>query len=599
MSSSFQLRVGSLDVDRVLVHAFEGREELSKGSRFDIVASIAKPDAHDVEATLLGREACLSLAVGGSARAIRGIVAAVAVLGANRRGRITTRLRLVPRLARLEHRRTSRILQDQSIPDIVRTVLEEQGVASEWRLGSSHPPHAYCVQYQETDAELVHRLLAEAGIFYWFRHDEHDEPTAVETVVFADHAGAYAPIPGDPNLVFRASAGSALEQEEHHVHRFEAKRALAPRSLRMRDYDFKRPSLDLGSAALIESEGPAASVEARSPRRTAPFEVYQHPGEVDDPVVRDETASKALDAARRRAAKRVGNDELSNVGGTLLESAGETMRSTERDYRVHAGGSLHLFAGGDASGGGGGRIDSYSTGDHMLGAGAVLRIVAHEAIELVCGSSTIRMTQDAIEIRAKKTTITAEKTATLRGGSVAIAGSTTIGGKVVKIASAGASLVLDGDAHLDGGLVKLNCGGSGEGNAGTPVPPDEARKLSLRLLDGFEPYASKKARVSAGGKHLTTTTQADGLLEVDIPKDATSCIVTLWTDEFPDGPTRTWDVKLAELAPASEVVGAQQRLRNLGYYRSSSKPGPAISRDSRHRQREVECQEAARVVGVA
>jgi hypothetical protein len=33
--------------------------------------------------------------------------------------------------------------------------------------------------------------------------------------------------------------------------------------------------------------------------------------------------------------------------------------------------------------------------------------------------------------------------------------------------------------------------------------------------------------------------------------------------------------------------------------RSSSKPGPAISRDSRHRQREVECQEAARVVGVA
>lgn len=94
-----------------------------------------------------------------------------------------------------------------------------------------------------------------------------------------------------------------------------------------------------------------------------------------------------------------------------------------------------------------------------------------------------------------------------------------------------------------------------------------------RTFRGLEAAATQPEGLGAAytpaGKTVVTTSCADGLVEADIPKDATSCTLTMWLEDFPDGPTRTWLVNLEPLAPPNEVRGAQQRLRNLGYYDGS------------------------------
>ena len=49
----------------------------------------------------------------------------------------------------------------------------------------------YCVQYNETDFDFVSRLLEEAGIYYYFEHEED-----AHTMVFIDAIGKHEPHPG-------------------------------------------------------------------------------------------------------------------------------------------------------------------------------------------------------------------------------------------------------------------------------------------------------------------------------------------------------------------------------------------------------------------
>ena len=93
-------------------------------------------------------------------RAIRGVVAAVKLIGRVRGERIAFCVRIVPRLRLLEHRTNRRIFQEKSVPEIVEILLREQGVRSSWRLHHEHPARIYTVQHRETDLAFALRLLA-------------------------------------------------------------------------------------------------------------------------------------------------------------------------------------------------------------------------------------------------------------------------------------------------------------------------------------------------------------------------------------------------------------------------------------------------------
>ncbi|AKF47994.1 MULTISPECIES: contractile injection system protein, VgrG/Pvc8 family [Pseudomonas] len=100
-----------------------------------------------------------------------------------------------PRLACLGLRHHSRIFQHMTATRIIAQVLEEHGLQHCFRFApqTQCSERESCVQYQESDLQLVQRLCAEEGIHYHFVHSRRRH----ELVFGAIHreAGFKTPVP--------------------------------------------------------------------------------------------------------------------------------------------------------------------------------------------------------------------------------------------------------------------------------------------------------------------------------------------------------------------------------------------------------------------
>ena len=109
-------------------------------------------------------------------RCLTGLVDAVRLMGVDG-GLAAYAIRIRPGLALLDQRRTSRVFQNLSVPEIVTSIVQEH-IGANIALGASmqvmqtlrgqHPPRSMCTQYEESDLQFIHRLLAEEGISYSF-----------------------------------------------------------------------------------------------------------------------------------------------------------------------------------------------------------------------------------------------------------------------------------------------------------------------------------------------------------------------------------------------------------------------------------------------
>src|SRR5690606_17589883 len=88
---------------------------------------------------------------------------------------------VAPAMEVLSLSRRMRVFQGMTAIDLVKTVLEPVFGSYRGKLDTSRIEHASfrardcCVQYQETDLELVQRLLAEEGLAFTFRHGDDVE----------------------------------------------------------------------------------------------------------------------------------------------------------------------------------------------------------------------------------------------------------------------------------------------------------------------------------------------------------------------------------------------------------------------------------------
>jgi len=100
-------------------------------------------------------------------------------------------LKIVPRIALLQHTRRSEIYLNQSVIEVVEQVLRSHGLEGadfEFRLSQTYPARELITQWRETDLEFVQRLLAEVGIFWRFEMDSRLEQ---DVVIFQDSPAQY------------------------------------------------------------------------------------------------------------------------------------------------------------------------------------------------------------------------------------------------------------------------------------------------------------------------------------------------------------------------------------------------------------------------
>ncbi|MBL9104843.1 MAG: type VI secretion system tip protein VgrG [Myxococcales bacterium] len=253
----FTLSVSGSPVELRVVR-FTGSEALSGGFEFRL--ELCGPEVE--LATLLGKEALLTIESVDTPRHVHGILAELEYIGESRQHCLYTAL-LVPRTWKLHHRSDSRIFQRKTTQSIVTEVLTKAGISGNqfrFALTGSYSPRDYCVQYRETDHDFVSRLLEEDGIAYHFEHS-----TDNHALVFSD-SGNSPPIPGDAEIWFNPPQGEVFDRE--HVMHVRVGEVIRTDKVSLRDFNLHRPDLPMEASATVP---PDRNLEA-----------YDFPGEYQD-----------------------------------------------------------------------------------------------------------------------------------------------------------------------------------------------------------------------------------------------------------------------------------------------------------------------------
>ncbi|MEM9692348.1 MAG: type VI secretion system tip protein TssI/VgrG [Myxococcota bacterium] len=229
-----------LDLDGMplVVLSVYGREAVNELYDIDVTATSATE--LELDRSLLGRPgSVLFPAAQPRRRRIDGIVTRCefAVRSGHRdRPRFAYRVRLRPIAWRLAERMNSRVFQDASLRDIVETLLTEHQPPFRWLAAAMGEPCEYVVQYEESDWTFVTRLMAEAGVFFFFEPSE----TQGDVLVLASSEGHYPDLDGrELVLPYRArfdGPGDAPAISDSALHQ-----QLLPERVVARAYDYRQP----------------------------------------------------------------------------------------------------------------------------------------------------------------------------------------------------------------------------------------------------------------------------------------------------------------------------------------------------------------------
>ncbi len=197
-AGGFKLTIPSLEVlpfegDGLKVLSFSGVEAMSE--LFCIELHLVSR-SHNLDfSQILDQQATLTLQdKTGNERYISGVIAEFEQ-GDTGSHFTHYRAKLMPPLHRLRYRSDCRIFQNQSVVDIMDSVLKEAGIINfEITANKAHSPREYCVQYRETDLEFIERLAAEEGFHYYFVHYQDKCQ-----LVFSDFPGTNPFVKGDDN----------------------------------------------------------------------------------------------------------------------------------------------------------------------------------------------------------------------------------------------------------------------------------------------------------------------------------------------------------------------------------------------------------------
>jgi type VI secretion system secreted protein VgrG len=227
-------------------------------------------------------------------------------------GSLSVQVVIAPPMAALRLGRQTRMFQKLSVPDLVKQVLIEGGIAAEaqsWLVSGNYQTRDYVVQYQESDYELVTRLLAEEGIAHVHTNDD----AAVKVVFFDDSTGLPL-IPGTALLSDRRVAHTI-----NTVSDVTEELASGLDAVVARDYLFQSPATDLAARAAIEPQ--------------LGHEAYLHPGRFQDPAGARRAVDWELTSELARTVRVRGSSDCPRLeAGRLFSMEGSLRPALSGDF---------------------------------------------------------------------------------------------------------------------------------------------------------------------------------------------------------------------------------------------------------------------------
>ncbi|TWU23444.1 Phage-related baseplate assembly protein [Novipirellula galeiformis] len=291
MATGFELTT-ALGPDKLFFGRMVGRESLGEPYRYEfhLLGNATDVDFDD----LVGTHLSMKMDFGASdPRYFSGVITRISHAGSVRSHDHYVAI-VRPQFWLLKQSADCRIFQDETIADVIKTVLKENGVTLCDELKETYQPVAYCVQYRESNFAFVSRLMEQVGISYFFKHSDSGHE-----MVLVDGTGSHSAIDGEATIPFHRIGTSG--QHLAHIWDFQPGRAATSGSFVTTDYDFEKPRADLETKALYEG---AYDLEQG--------EVYDYPGKYTEAA--DGEAYTKVQLQARQVADSVGTGEGNVLG---------------------------------------------------------------------------------------------------------------------------------------------------------------------------------------------------------------------------------------------------------------------------------------------
>ncbi|MDR3413277.1 MAG: phage late control D family protein, partial [Formivibrio sp.] len=249
----------------LLPHELNGEAALSALYRYEL--DCLSTDAHLELKDLLGLPVQVGvLTPAGGERILTGLVTAAHAVGSNG-GFSSYRLTIEPALALLAQRRSSRVFQDLTVPQVVKTILDEHiannpVIAASFNLDpqleAEYAARSYCLQYRESDLEFIQRLLREEGISYYFTFQSGKTP--VHTLVLFDDPYSLKVSALDCIRFHRADG----TESEDTLQSWGSQRQIMPSRVSLASFDYKTVATDQTTDETVQDQGLGGEQALRS-----------------------------------------------------------------------------------------------------------------------------------------------------------------------------------------------------------------------------------------------------------------------------------------------------------------------------------------------
>ena len=247
-----------LGADKLLLRSIRGEERIS--GLFHFALEMQAEDKSLDFSQVVGKSATVKMKLAdGTTRYINGIVGRFVQGGSD--ARFTSYFaELYPWFWLMSMSINCRIFQNKSVKDIVTGLFTELGFTDySDKTTGTYDPLEYCVQYNESVFAFVSRLMENAGIFYFFTHED-----GKHTLVLGDDSSAFADCAGAATVDY-GTIGSWEQQNV--VSRCTIEEAVIPGKSSVDDFGFETPSTDLLGTA-------DSQVATNGSKRT----IYEYPG---------------------------------------------------------------------------------------------------------------------------------------------------------------------------------------------------------------------------------------------------------------------------------------------------------------------------------
>lgn len=247
----FAFTINGLPDDTFSVISFKGTEGLSCLYEFSIELVSNRVDI-DLDETQSGL-ATLIIKRNAHYRRVQGIVSRLDQIRSVD-GYIFYQATLTSRIWWLTISRRNQIFLDMTTTEIIAATMENSGSMNindfEMRLTKSYPKREYVCQYDESHYNFISRWMEYDGMYYFFEQTKNGEK-----LIITDNAIAHALPPEQPALQYKYDKGLDADHRLEACVDFIFEQVLLPKKVRVKDYNYRTPWLDLMAETDIEKNG--------------------------------------------------------------------------------------------------------------------------------------------------------------------------------------------------------------------------------------------------------------------------------------------------------------------------------------------------------